>query len=94
MEDPFGGTEYSLAVGVGGGISEEATEAVHGIRSGGGLLRDQGTGCGCGQETRVHGTAVVKQVNNLSTAICRSLAWEGAGGAVSREVGDWGSLDP
>jgi hypothetical protein len=44
---------------LGGGISEEAVESVHGVGSGGGLLRGHGTGW---QETRVHGTAVVQQV--------------------------------
>ncbi len=56
----FRGAEKFSSVGVGGSVAEEAVEAFHGVGSGRGLLRGQGTGCG--QEARVYGTAVVEKV--------------------------------
>ncbi len=53
----FGGPKTFVAVGVGGGISEEAVQSLHRVGRGRSLLRGQGTGGG--QEARVDGAAII-----------------------------------
>jgi hypothetical protein len=57
-EESFGRPENFAAVGVGGGVSEEAVQSFHRVGRGRSLLRGQGTGGG--QETGVDGAAIVK----------------------------------
>ena len=57
-ENHFGGPKNFVAVGVGGGISEEAVQSLHRVGRGRSLLRGQGTGGG--QETRVDSAAIIE----------------------------------
>ncbi len=56
-ENHFGGPKNFVAVGVGGGISEEAVQSFHRVGRERSLLRGQGTGGG--QEARVDGAAII-----------------------------------
>ncbi len=50
-----------MAVGVGGGISEEAVQSLNRVGRGRSLLRDQGTSGG--QEARVDSAAIIEQIS-------------------------------
>ena len=56
----MGGPKNFSAVGVGGGITEEAVQSLHRVGRGRSLLRGQGTGGG--QETRVDRAAIIELV--------------------------------